>query len=412
MKKKIIERDNEINLLELISIISDKKWTVVIFISVFLVFGIIYKTNKDPEEIKATTTIDTISIIEEAQYNALGEAIQKLKPRANYFNDANEKFEKNNNSIIFSKFLSEVDNGGVIKVDIQGNNIKGVLANGNTFSTYSPNYPNLIEKLSEKGVSISAAPLGDKMTFYNTHYSNINFFLQKSYFDVVIDKVILLNIFLETLEEKRHIINIVKKFGLIKKENYLNNEEYEAKVLELASSIKLSSSNSGVKKDPINNTSYATITFRSVDMSEWKNFLKFLESETNLIVKNKVNKIIQNEINNLKLLNKYKFEDFTSYLQSLKTNEIEKDYYEKERYYLLNDRYTERVIKIIETTPILKKDSVFYAGRINVDSIEYQKSSTSLIKFFVLIIILSAILGIFYVIIVNSLKKSISKKSA
>ena len=67
------------------------------------------------------------------------------------------------NSIIFSEFLSEVDNGGVVKVDIQGNNIRGVLANGNTFSTYSPNYPNLIEKLSEKGVSISAAPLDDKM---------------------------------------------------------------------------------------------------------------------------------------------------------------------------------------------------------------------------------------------------------
>ncbi len=67
------------------------------------------------------------------------------------------------NSIIFSEFLSEVDNGGVVKVDIQGNNIRGVLANGNTFSTYSPNYPNLIEKLSERGVSISAAPLEDKM---------------------------------------------------------------------------------------------------------------------------------------------------------------------------------------------------------------------------------------------------------
>ncbi|MDA9646874.1 ATP-dependent zinc metalloprotease FtsH, partial [Candidatus Pelagibacter sp.] len=67
------------------------------------------------------------------------------------------------NSIIFSEFLSEVDNGGVIKVDIQGNNIRGLLANGNTFSTYSPNYPNLIEKLSERGVSISAAPLEDKM---------------------------------------------------------------------------------------------------------------------------------------------------------------------------------------------------------------------------------------------------------
>jgi len=68
-----------------------------------------------------------------------------------------------NNSIIFSEFLTEVDNGGVIKVDIQGNKIRGVLANGNSFSTYSPNYPNLIEKLSSKGVSISAAPLEDKM---------------------------------------------------------------------------------------------------------------------------------------------------------------------------------------------------------------------------------------------------------
>jgi len=68
-----------------------------------------------------------------------------------------------NNSIIFSEFLTEVDNGGVVKVEIQGNNIRGLLANGNSFSTYSPNYPNLIEKLSSRGVSISAAPLEDKM---------------------------------------------------------------------------------------------------------------------------------------------------------------------------------------------------------------------------------------------------------
>ena len=68
-----------------------------------------------------------------------------------------------NIKIIFSEFLSEVDNGGVVKVEIQGNNIKGTLANGKTFSTYSPNDPNLIEKLSSKGVSISAAPIEDKM---------------------------------------------------------------------------------------------------------------------------------------------------------------------------------------------------------------------------------------------------------
>ena len=70
---------------------------------------------------------------------------------------------QNSNTIIFSEFLSAVDNGEVVKVQIQGNNIKGVLSNGNNFSTYSPNDPNLIEKLSTKGVSISAAPIEDKM---------------------------------------------------------------------------------------------------------------------------------------------------------------------------------------------------------------------------------------------------------
>ena len=65
--------------------------------------------------------------------------------------------------IIFSKFLDEVDNGRVVEVQIQGNNIKGVMANGETFTTYSANYPNLVEKLSDKGVSISAVPIEDKM---------------------------------------------------------------------------------------------------------------------------------------------------------------------------------------------------------------------------------------------------------
>ncbi|MDA9629383.1 ATP-dependent zinc metalloprotease FtsH [Candidatus Pelagibacter sp.] len=67
------------------------------------------------------------------------------------------------NQIIFSEFLTSVENGEVLKVEIQGNNIKGVFSNGNSFSTYSPNDPNLIEKLSDKGVSISAAPREEKM---------------------------------------------------------------------------------------------------------------------------------------------------------------------------------------------------------------------------------------------------------
>ena len=74
-----------------------------------------------------------------------------------------DKIKSAKNNIAFSEFLSEVDDGRVVEVVIQGNNINGVLANGTNFKTYSPNYPNLVEKLSDKGVNIVATPLEDKM---------------------------------------------------------------------------------------------------------------------------------------------------------------------------------------------------------------------------------------------------------
>ena len=48
------------------------------------------------------------------------------------------------NNIIFSEFLSEVDNGRVVQVEIQGNRIKGIMSNGEQFSTYSPNDPSFV----------------------------------------------------------------------------------------------------------------------------------------------------------------------------------------------------------------------------------------------------------------------------
>jgi len=59
--------------------------------------------------------------------------------------------------------LTQVDNGRVVQVEIQGKNIKGVMSNGEMFNTYAPDDPNLIQKLSDKGVSISASPLEEKM---------------------------------------------------------------------------------------------------------------------------------------------------------------------------------------------------------------------------------------------------------
>jgi len=62
----------------------------------------------------------------------------------------------------FSSFLSEVDKGNVASVDIRGSEISGTFTNGKSFKTYSPNYPNLVEKLTVKGVSITAGPREEK----------------------------------------------------------------------------------------------------------------------------------------------------------------------------------------------------------------------------------------------------------
>ncbi len=69
----------------------------------------------------------------------------------NMFQNPN-KLAASKAEVPFSEFLSEVDEGRVIKVEIQGNNITGVLSDGSSFTTYSPNYPNLVEKLSNKPI--------------------------------------------------------------------------------------------------------------------------------------------------------------------------------------------------------------------------------------------------------------------
>ena len=81
----------------------------------------------------------------------------------NMFQDP-KKINSEKNKLPFSTFMSEVDAGRVVEVQIQGNNISGVLSDGKSFNTYSPNYPNLVEKLSEQNISIVATPLEESLS--------------------------------------------------------------------------------------------------------------------------------------------------------------------------------------------------------------------------------------------------------
>ena len=65
---------------------------------------------------------------------------------------------KNQSEITFSQLLAEVDSGNVVDVEISGDNISGHYSDGRSFKTYAPSDPTLIDRLYNRGVSISAKP--------------------------------------------------------------------------------------------------------------------------------------------------------------------------------------------------------------------------------------------------------------
>ena len=63
--------------------------------------------------------------------------------------------------IPFSDFVAEVGNGQVREVMITGKSIEGFYTDGRAFRTYAPDDPNLVERLTSKGVVIRAKPMED-----------------------------------------------------------------------------------------------------------------------------------------------------------------------------------------------------------------------------------------------------------
>ncbi len=65
--------------------------------------------------------------------------------------------------IRFSQFIAQVDEGRVREVTIKGNAITGTYSDGTPFSTYAPNDPTLVQRLTDRGVLIGAAPVDDNV---------------------------------------------------------------------------------------------------------------------------------------------------------------------------------------------------------------------------------------------------------
>ncbi len=68
--------------------------------------------------------------------------------------------------ISYTAFLTAVEEGRVQKITVQGSDITGIYEDNSKFKTYSPNDPDMISELREKGVVIEAKPDEDRSFWF------------------------------------------------------------------------------------------------------------------------------------------------------------------------------------------------------------------------------------------------------
>lgn len=74
------------------------------------------------------------------------------------FNLLNEPKKKIQKEIIFSEFMTKLEAGEIDEITIKENGITGILKDGTSFKSYSPEYPELVKMLREKNVKITVKP--------------------------------------------------------------------------------------------------------------------------------------------------------------------------------------------------------------------------------------------------------------
>jgi len=224
-----------------------------------------------------------------------------------------------------------------------------------------------------------------------------------------INKYYLLNLFIDKLNENSLFIYAVKKFNLIKREDYPNDELYEKAVTKLASSIKLTQNEDTNENDKKKRT--WIISFKTEDIGSWENFLSYIEKSTNEEIQkylyNSFTKLIQNE----KRLKDYKIEDID---WEIENNGVDLPYIndlERMKKKIITNKSIDRLEKLFAKTPI-ENENNFIAAKIRIQSTNYtnitknryERSNTAKL-------LISALLGlifsVFFVLISKAIKNRI-----
>ena len=345
MRKKISE--DEIDIIEIILIIWENKWKVIIITFFFTILSAMILENQKVEKVNyiSRTEIKPISITKLNEYEIYNSYLKEFQLVVDGSGQEfiKEFFLKNDGSSQeFS--ISEMSKNNLVYSDISSI----------PFSTFDSNY--------------------------------------------------LLYLYLDKLKDNSIIANTIKEFGMIDEKEFKNKDAYEKSVIKFANSIKLLTK----KVDDI--YTY-TIEHRTNDLKKWEEFLIFLESKINSHVQIYVNEKFYKLIENEEKIRDYKLEDI-DFKISISNSQKSIEDLKRTKLMLMNNKKMERLKKLFESTPASNIDK-FYAAEMEIYSSEYENISKQSIsknmKIFYASIV-GLIISIFYILIVNAIKKrSINK---
>ena len=335
--------NDEIDLIEIIEIIWRKKLSVIFIIVISLLVVFLDQSfNKERIKINATTEIRPIKTADEASYQIFNSVLRSLKPA--------QSLETNS-----TKYTDLTDN--------------------EFFKTDEVSVPN------------------DARIIKNLNIININ-------------KEYLYDLFVEIINEKRNLKKQIKKYNLVKKENYLNIIEYENALDKFVSSIRLikfdDNNSNGIFR---NEASNVRIQMVSYDVEQWEGFLSFLEKQTNLKIQENITSLFDDYVSYLEIMREFEIQDLEGQLLTI-SNRTNLSVLKKNIEILRADNYSSKILSMFKTSPISNQDN-FYAARIISGSTIYKLDSmkTKPIITYVSVILISGIFGIFFVLIMNRIQK-------
>jgi hypothetical protein len=272
-------------------------------------------------------------------------------------------------------------------------------------------YNSYLTSIEEKSIGIYNLNINkkdfDNILVINKNIEKYNIFKDSSLSKI--DRMFLYELFLEKLNSNDLYIKAIKKFDLLKKENFQNIADYENAILKLSSLIKkptLDFNEQGTAKKMV-----SFIEFRASDdnILVWEKILYFVQNSANYEINNYLKKDFEILVSNEKRLRQYKIEDIDFDIKNNPQNEKIKNDLLKLRKKIDKNKDIERLINIFKNTPIMMSEN-FKAALIKIPSTEYsvikKTTYTSPYKIVFLSAFLGLFLGIIFVLISNIIQKN------